>query len=237
MPTDQQPVSLRPAVPEDLPGVADLHSRVRDAAYPAMPRGLHDPEDVRGWVTGWDLGTQQVWVALAGDRLAGYARVSGDWLDDLYVDPSAQGTGIGSMLLDVVKAERPNGFSLWVFESNEPARAFYARRGLVELEHTDGSGNEERQPDLRMAWPGADPLAFFRGLIDEIDTELGNLLARRAALTRATQAHKPDSRRDPAREREIAETMATRAPALGADRLARIVQTIITESLDAAGER
>ena len=56
------------------------------------------------------------------------------------------------MLLDLVKAMRPGGFSLWVFESNTPAQAFYTRHGLVEREHTDGSGNEEREPDLRMEW-------------------------------------------------------------------------------------
>jgi chorismate mutase len=53
-------------------------------------------------------------------------------------------------------------------------------------------------------------------------------------LTRAVQEHKHDPTRDPARERAIAETMAQRAPALGADRLARIVDVIVTESLDAA---
>jgi len=36
------------------------------------------------------------------------------------------------------------------------------------------------------------------------------------------------------REREIAEAMARRAPELGPDRLARIVDVVITESLDAA---
>lgn len=177
----------------------------------------------------------QTWVALSEEELVGYARVAGDWLDDLYVDPAHQGSGVGTMLLDVVKRLRPDGFCLWVFESNVDARSFYARRGLVELEHTDGSGNEERAPDLRMAWPGADPISFFRRLIDEVDAHLGDVLARRAALTRATQAHKPAPGRDPAREREIAEAMATRAPELGAERLARIVHTIITESLDAAG--
>ena len=49
-------------------------------------------------------------------------------------------------------AEEPGGFCLWVFETNTPARGFYARHGLVELERTDGAGNEEKQPDIRMAW-------------------------------------------------------------------------------------
>lgn len=120
---------------------------------------------------------------------------------------------------------------------NTPARAFYARHGLVELERTDGSGNEERTPDLKMAWPGTDPLTFLRGLIDDVDEQLGELLARRAALTRAVQDHKPSTDRDPVRERAIAEALATRAPALGTDRLARIVDAIVTESLDAARER
>jgi GNAT superfamily N-acetyltransferase/chorismate mutase len=235
MPTESE-VVLRAASAEDLPGVADLHSHVREAAYPAMPRGIHHAEEVHRWVSGWDLTAQQVWVAEAGDRLLGYARVSGDWLEDLYVDPAAQGSGIGSMLLDLVKSLCPTGFGLWVFASNTPARTFYAARGLVDLEHTDGSGNEEREPDVKMAWPGADPVAFFRRLIDEVDAQLGDILARRAALTKATQAHKPDPRRDPDREREIAEAMARRAPGLGAERLSRIVHAIITESLEAADE-
>ena len=165
--------------------------------------------------------------------MAAYARLTETWLDDLYVAPGHAGQGLGSALLDLVKARRPDGFCLWVFEMNAPARGFYARRGLVELERTDGSGNEERAPDLRLAWPGADPLGFYRRLIDDVDDQLGDLLARRAALTHAVQDHKHDRTRDPVREREIAERLAAHAPALGADRLGRIVHAIITESLDA----
>jgi chorismate mutase len=92
-----------------------------------------------------------------------------------------------------------------------------------------------------MAYPGRDPLAFYRGLIDEVDAALGDLLARRAALTRVVQEHKrathagpADPGRDAAREREIVAAMSARAPELGEARLARIVHTIITESLEAA---
>ncbi len=116
-----------------------------------MPPGIHTDDEVRAWLRG-RLESDEVWVAEADGAVVGYARLTPTWLDDLYVAPSHAGQGIGSMLLDVAKALRPDGFSLWVFEMNAPARAFYRRHGLVEREHTDGSANEEREPDLRMSW-------------------------------------------------------------------------------------
>lgn len=226
-------LTLRPATREDLAAVAEVHLAARAAAYPAMPRDVHPPDEARAWVARWDLGRYAVWVA-EQDGLLGYARFDDVWLDDLYVVPDAQGAGVGSTLLDLVKAERPAGFCLWVFESNEPARAFYRRHGLVELEHTDGSANDEKAPDLRMAWPGSEPLAFYRRLIDDVDAELGDLLNRRSALTAAVQPLKDSTGRDPERERQIARALAARAPGLGEERLGRIVHAIITESLDAA---
>jgi chorismate mutase/GNAT superfamily N-acetyltransferase len=243
MPTDGDPgatgdLVLRPGLHEDLPAVADLFVASRVGAVPAMPPIVGPVEQARHWVLGWDLARQELWVAETPDGLVGFANVEADWLNGLYVAPAAARSGVGSALLDLVKGLRPAGFCLWVFESNEPARAFYRRHGLVDLERTDGHGNMERAPDIRMAWPGADPLAFYRGLIDDVDGALGDLLARRVALTRVVQEHKlataGSSARDAERERAIAEAMAERAPELGAERLQRIVHAIIGESLDAA---
>jgi len=229
MPTD---LILRPAQPHDAHDVASVHLRARRAA--PMPPGVHPDDDVRRWLAG-RLQADEVWVAEDEGRVVGYARLSEVWLDDLYVEPSHARQGVGSALLELARTLRPDGFCLWVFESNLPARAFYARHGLVELERTDGTANEERSPDIRVAWPGSEPLAFLRGLIDEVDAQLGDLLARRAALTRAVQPYKTDpSRRDLEREHQIATALARRAPALGAERIERIVHTIITESLEAA---
>lgn len=223
---------IRPADQADAESLVRVHLSSRRAA--PMPRAAHTDAEVRAWLAG-RLRHDEVWVAEADGAAAAYLRLSDAWLDDLYVVPEHAREGIGSALLDLAKRQRPNGFCLWVFEQNLPARAFYRHHGLIDLEHTDGSANEERTPDVRMAWPGTDPVAFLRRLIDDVDHQLGDLLARRAALTAAVQPHKPVGERDPERERAIAARMAERAPALGEDRLVRIVHTIITESLDAAG--
>ncbi|MFJ9314695.1 GNAT family N-acetyltransferase [Pimelobacter simplex] len=146
-PTD---LLLRPATPADVPGIAAVQVAARARA--AMPPGRHAPDEIRAYLTE-RFGAAENWVAESGGALVGYARFTRTWLDDLYVDPAHQGQGVGGALLDLVKARHPGGFSLWVFEQNLPARAFYAARGLVEREHTDGAENEERAPDLRMEWP------------------------------------------------------------------------------------
>jgi hypothetical protein len=48
--------------------------------------------------------------------------------------------------------QRPGGFRLWTFRRNEDARRFYERLGFCVVELTDGSGNEEREPDVLYAW-------------------------------------------------------------------------------------
>jgi chorismate mutase len=205
-----------------------------------MPPGIHPPDDVRAWVGSWDLTSRDVWVAESGGAIVGFANLTPSWLDGLYVDPGAQGIGVGSALVDLAKSVRPEGFGLWVFEVNEPARAFYRRHGLVELERTDGSANEEHAPDIKMVWPGVDPLAYYRSLIDDVDLLLGDVLARRAALTRVVQDHKravsaaADPARDLAREQDVVERIAAIVPELGPERVARIVHLIIGESLDAS---
>ncbi len=155
---------LRPATAEDATAVADLHLAARRAAVPAMPAPVHDDDDVRSWMAGRLRAGDEVWVAEAeGVGLAGYLRMTPEWLDDLYVSPRLTGQGIGSALLDLAKSLQPSGFALWVFETNTGARRFYRRHGLVELEHTDGSTNEERAPDLRMAWPGLTRVGALSG--------------------------------------------------------------------------
>lgn len=230
-------LSLRPAEVADARPLAELFIAARRAAEPAMPAPAHSQDSIHAWFTELLEGQRETWVAEREGDLVGYLVLDPAWLDSVYVHPELTGQGIGTVLLDLAKSLRPDGFALWVFRTNVRAQQFYRRHGLLALESTDGDGNEEKAPDVRMAWPGARPTEFLRRQIDEVDTELGRLLARRSALTSAVQRHKEvpgQQGRDRAREAEIVAMMAERAPALGPERIARIMDTVITESLDAA---
>ncbi len=235
---DRDELQLRVALPEDLSGVHDLYLAARAGA--GHPPETRSPEEVGAWVEGLLSGGGELWLAVLDDELSGFALLHGSWLHELFVHPDRQGAGVGAALLDLVKALRPDGFGLRVFEANVTARRFYGRHGLVELERTDGSSYRDREPDLQMAWLGDDPLAYLRRRIDQVDDELAVLLARRMALTAAVQDHKWASGgdagvrgRDPAREREIVERMAEHVPGLGADRIGHVLHTVIEESLAA----
>ncbi len=241
---------LRPATESDADAVADLFLAAREAAYPAMPRPVHDAASVRSWVRGcWPrthpAKAAEAWVAEAPGAAGaaagplGYLVLDDDWLDAVYVRPDLTGQGLGTLLLDLAKSLRPDGFGLWVFESNVRARSFYERHGLVTLRTTDGSANEERSPDREMAWLGADPVAALRRRVDDADDRLADLLEQRATLTALIQRHKAvpgHAGRDPEREARIVARMAERAPRLGPDRLGRLMRAVIGELLDAAEE-
>jgi len=93
-----------------------------------------------------------VWVADADGTVVGVLALSEGWLDQLYLAPDWRGRGLGDRFVALATSRQPCGLQLWTFQVNEPARRFYLRHGFVEVERTDGSGNEEREPDVRFAW-------------------------------------------------------------------------------------
>ncbi|MEV6822562.1 chorismate mutase [Nocardiopsis dassonvillei] len=79
----------------------------------------------------------------------------------------------------------------------------------------------------------------LRGRIDQMDAELASLLERRALVAAQVQRLKPVgyfAGRDMRRERELVERMAEHAPRLGPDRLAAIMDSVISAGLAAAQE-
>ncbi|MEP6836694.1 MAG: GNAT family N-acetyltransferase, partial [Bradyrhizobium sp.] len=85
--------------------------------------------------------------AEAGGRLVGFIAVSGEWVDQLYLDPASTGRGIGSRLLADATAALPVT-KLYCFQSNSGARRFYERHGFRAEAFGDGTQNEEGLPDV-----------------------------------------------------------------------------------------
>ena len=146
-----QTLSIRPAGPEDTDAIADVFLAARKASMPYLP-DLHTDEETRAWIRDVVLERDEVWVAAAGPRVDGFLALNGDVLDHLYVAPRLHGSGVGSALFAKAKQLRPQGFTLWVFQRNMQARGFYEARGMRLVETTDGSGNEEGEPDARYEW-------------------------------------------------------------------------------------
>jgi chorismate mutase/GNAT superfamily N-acetyltransferase len=230
---------LRPGFRSDLYALQQVFMAA--TAGPGHPPEPRSPEEVRTWCLHLlDRPGRELWVAVRDELPLGFVLLEGEWVNLLFVHPERQARGVGAALLDLVKSLRPRGFGLRVYQANERARTFYRKHGLVDLERTDGSSYHDAEPDLQMSWLGDDPLAYLRRRIDAVDDELAVLLARRTALTGAVQDHKAASGeaagkrgRDSDREAEIVARMARHVPELGADRLAKVMHTVIEESIAA----
>jgi GNAT superfamily N-acetyltransferase len=144
-------VIVRHAQAEDGAALAELFLAARaDARW--FPPMAHAPGSVAPFLTARATAADHAWVAEEDGKALGFVMLHGGVVEHLYVQPSHQRRGVGAALLARAQAVSPEGLSLWCFARNAPARAFYAREGFVVVEETDGSGNEEREPDIRLAW-------------------------------------------------------------------------------------
>ncbi|PKR46034.1 GNAT family N-acetyltransferase [Streptomyces sp. EAG2] len=143
-------VLLRRALPADAPALAEVWLCSFAAALPTVRRA-HGDEAVRGWFAHLVTGCE-TWGAFDGEHAVGLLVLDGDELDQLYLAPGRCGQGLGDRLVTLAKERRPAGLALWTFQVNTPARRFYERHGFTETERTDGTRNEEREPDVRYVW-------------------------------------------------------------------------------------
>ena len=140
---------IRRATQDDADAVADVFTR-SFGTLDFLPK-LHTAEEDREHLAGV-IASQDVWVAEEAGRIVGFIALDGNVGTFFYVEPEAHRRGLGSALFDHVRGERHDGFTFWVFQANEAARRFYENRGCVPVELTDGSGNEEKTPDVRYEW-------------------------------------------------------------------------------------
>ena len=146
---------IRRATAADAATVADLWLRSWALALPTVTRA-HDDDDVRAYTREVLLPNHATWVMVLGpdspEAVVGFIVLGDGWIEQLYLEPDHVGRRLGDHFVELAKVECPGGLHVWTFAVNAAARRFYARHGFVEVEQTDGTGNEEREPDVRLVW-------------------------------------------------------------------------------------
>jgi len=137
----------------DMDAAARVHRASFDHALSWLT-GLHTPEEDRYFYREHVFSTCEVWGAFGREDMTGLIAFREGWIDQLYVVPVAQGRGVGSALLEITQRSFDR-LQLWTFQRNQNARRFYERHGFVLTRETDGSGNEEKEPDALYLWTRA----------------------------------------------------------------------------------
>ena len=145
------PASIHRLSRDEMGQAALVYRAAFDERLPWLA-GLHTPSEDCAFYRNQVFAQCEVWGAV-DDGLIGFIAFRREWIDQFYVRPARQrqGVGVGEALLEVAQATFP-GLHLWTFQRNAPARRFYEKRGFVALEETDGSRNEEREPDILYRW-------------------------------------------------------------------------------------
>ena len=114
-----------------------------------MPRIHSRAQDIAHAARMIDLG--RVHVAEQEGAIVGFYALNGEDLDALYVAAANRGQGVGAALLRHAQ-DAVDRLALWTFQANSGAQRFYLRQGFAEMQRTDGSGNDEKLPDIKYVW-------------------------------------------------------------------------------------
>lgn len=157
MTTSSIPV-VATATPDDADAVADLFLVTRRSCMAYVPQ-VHTAAETRWWIANVVLHEHDVHLLRdpGGGTLLGFAAVKEAWLEHLYVAPAEHGKGYGSQLLTYVIDRQQGELLLHVFQRNDRARRLYERYGFELVDTSDGSRNEEREPDATYRRVAATP--------------------------------------------------------------------------------
>ena len=144
-------VHIRRAANADIAEVADLFVASQADAVPFLSK-LHTEEETRGFIAKRVFVECDVRLAVDGARIVGMMALNGTHIDHLYLLPGYYRRGIGTKLLDLAKRLSPELLTLYAFQVNTRARAFYEHRGFSPVEFGDGSANEANEPDILYEW-------------------------------------------------------------------------------------
>lgn len=92
-----------------------------------------------------------LWVAESDSGIAGFLAMNQSYVDRLYVEPSKQRAGWGSLLIAKAKALCPDGLELHTHQENHRARNFYEKHGFRAVKFGI-SPPPESAPDVEYHW-------------------------------------------------------------------------------------
>jgi ribosomal protein S18 acetylase RimI-like enzyme len=144
-------LKVRRAEFKDADVIATIHERARREAMPWLAV-VRSALETRGYIARVLLKKEDVYVAVDAGKIVGYGAWRDGRLSHLYVHPTSQRKGVGTLLLTHARRAMPSGFRFWVFQRNVSARAFYEKHGCTLVRETNGQGNVEREPDAEYAW-------------------------------------------------------------------------------------
>jgi GNAT superfamily N-acetyltransferase len=140
---------IRRADEQSAESIARLLRSVLRASLPFLPQ-LHTADEDLWFVRNVMFAQCEVWVAGTGD-IDGFIAFRAGWIDHLYVRLERQRRGVGRALLGQAMTTH-SPLRLWTFQKNAAAIGFYLAQGFCEIDRTDGSRNEEREPDILFEW-------------------------------------------------------------------------------------
>lgn len=145
-------VSLSQATPADAEEIAAVFRDAR-AAMTYLPESPYSHAQTVEFFHGVlaDPGNLVLVARPTDGAIAGFGVFGEGHLDHLYVRRDRQRQGIGTRLIETAQA-RFGRLDGWVFQRNAEAIALYERSGFEVVERTDGSRNEEHEPDVRVVW-------------------------------------------------------------------------------------
>ena len=150
-------LTVRPYRPGDLDEVVAVWRESKRAAYPyvAAQQSYTAAQDTAYFR---DIVAIEcsVWLADHGGAVVGLLALNQDFIDQLFVAPQHQRTGVGSSLLARAKEHSPQRLRLRTFARNTAARAFWERHGFRVVGY-GVSAPPENEPDIVYEWRARTP--------------------------------------------------------------------------------
>jgi GNAT superfamily N-acetyltransferase len=143
--TEPSILAYIPVQDQDFDAMADLRAL---AMRPSLERlGRYDPERSRRRLQATFVPEHMRWICQDGKRIGFYSLFKEDaaWrLDHLYLHPSAQGQGVGSLVMRHLIGQTQNAPMLVTALRDSESNAFYRRHGFRQTGESEWDIEYER---------------------------------------------------------------------------------------------